>query len=78
MKILVEETKNLEILPAYKNFMLGSVCVEGKKFTLKMKWRSPQQICNIQQKWNARVTRNKIGKHLGVFGCEKGEGERKI
>jgi len=72
VKILIEETNESQEqdLPIYKNFKVGRVCVGGRFFIIKMKERSPEQICDIKQRWNARDTRNKIKKQINNSGME--------
>lgn len=75
MKILIDETSGSpeENAPAYKDFKVGRVCVGGKFFIIKMKERSPEQICDIHQKWAARCTRNTIKKQIKDAGLENRE-----
>lgn len=75
MKILIDETSisQKENAPRYKNFKVGRVCVGGKFFIIKMRERSPEQICEIHQKWAARCTRNTIKKQIKDVGLENQE-----
>jgi len=67
MKVLFErfsETRKQNV-PVYKNFTVGRIRVGSEIFIIKIRERSP---CDIQSKWDARCTRNKIKKKIEGLG----------
>lgn len=78
MKVLFEKSSDTQKqnVPVYKNFRVGRIRVGNEIFTIKIKDRSPEQICDIQQKWSTCCTRNKIKKQVKDTGWPNRE--RKI